>query len=240
MTRRLLALETSGLGGSVAALEDGVLRGQQMLPTSGTARWLMPAVQQLLASLGWQPGDLAVVALAAGPGSFTGVRIGVTTAKMLVYALGCDLVAVDTLEVLAQQAPAQAQHVAPILDAQRGELFAAEFQRQDDQLVRVGPTRLVGADAWLRGLAPGTLVIGRPLRRLADRLPPQAQVADESLWEPQAATVGRIAWQRYQAGQRDDPWTLVPRYLRRAAAEEKLAAEGKLHADGPPPGAGAC
>jgi tRNA threonylcarbamoyladenosine biosynthesis protein TsaB len=76
-------------------------------------------------------------------------------------------------------------------------------------------------EAWLEGLAPGCAVTGPALSRLTDRLPARATVLDREVWQPTAAAVGQVAWQSYSAGRRDDPFTLVPQYFRRTAAEEQ-------------------
>src|SRR5688572_30661357 len=130
---RILALETSGTCGSVAALDaGGVLRELPLDPALRSARSLAPGIRQLLQGMGWQPRDVQLVAVTAGPGSFTGLRVGITTAKAFAYAAGAEVLGVDTLEVLARQAPSDAQLVQTAIDAQRQELFVATFHRTDD------------------------------------------------------------------------------------------------------------
>jgi tRNA threonylcarbamoyladenosine biosynthesis protein TsaB len=214
---RILALETSGLSGSVAALSGGKLLAQLSLnPEQRSAQSLAAGIQRLLGEVGWRPRDVQLVAVTRGPGSFTGLRIGVTTAKTFAYAVGAEVLGVDTLEVLADQAPAEAPVVQAVLDAQRQELFAATF--------RGGPseTRIVPIDTWLASLSPDHLVIGPVLTRLRGRLPAEVAVAPEATWTPLAATVGLVALRHYLAGQRSDLWQLTPLYLRRSAAEERL------------------
>src|SRR5687768_12135976 len=103
---RILALETSGLSGEVALLEgERVIAEQWLDPGQRTARSLAPGMKQILQTAGWQPRDVQLVAVTIGPGSFTGLRVGVTAAKTLAYAVGCEVMGVDTLEVIAAQAP---------------------------------------------------------------------------------------------------------------------------------------
>jgi hypothetical protein len=83
------------------------------------------------------------------------------------------------------------------------------------------PARIIDNEQFLAALAPGDIVTGSGLKRLASQLPPQVVVVEESLWTPRAATVGRLAWRDYRLGRRDDYWMLAPRYLRQSAAEEK-------------------
>src|SRR5437773_12166637 len=103
---RVLALETSGTAGSVAVLDDEqLLTAVALDPAQRTARTLAPAIRDVLKHVGWAPTDVQLVAVTAGPGSFTGLRLGVTTAKTFAYAAGCEVLGVNTLEVIAGRAP---------------------------------------------------------------------------------------------------------------------------------------
>lgn len=231
MPLRILALETSTLDASVAALEGDRLLGQTLLDRQRrTAQIFAPAVEQQLRSVGWRPQDVQLVAITQGPGSFTGLRVGVTAAKTLAYAVGAEVSAVNTLEVIARQAPDRALRICAVLDAQRQQLFAADFQCEGDRLAEVSGTRIVDIDRWLSGLVPDMAVTGPGLARLQDRLPGAVAVVDASCWTPQAATVGRMAYLEYQSGKRHDVWTLNPLYYRSSAAEERLC--GRKGPDG--------
>jgi len=224
---RLIAIETSGRQGSAALLEAHaeearlirqiVLSGQER-----TAKTLVPALRQLMTEAGWEPRSVGLVAVAVGPGSFTGLRIGVTTAKALAYATGAEVVGVRTLAALAAQAPPSAAPLWAILDAQRQELFSARFENRDRGPLAIDcQTSIVAQDEWLSQLRPGEWVIGPVLRRLATRLPAEVVPVAEEFWQPTAAAVGRVGWAAYQAGRRDDVWKLVPLYGRPSYAEEK-------------------
>jgi len=225
--KRILAIETSGRFGSVATLAgdlDGVKSlGQIALPeTQRTAQSLAPTIQELLISTDWSPRKVSLVAVAVGPGSFTGLRIGVTTAKAFAYAIGAEVVGVDTLEAIATQTPEAESPLWTIIDAQRQELFAAKFETTGgNELRRVGETMILSQSAWLEGLQPGDRVTGPALKKLLGRLPAEVAVSREDLWQPMAHAVGEVAWRRYRAGERDDIWKLAPVYLRPSAAEEK-------------------
>ena len=112
---RILALETSLQGGSIALLEADQLAWQTDLPTDKrTAQTLVPAIREALENLGWSSRDVELVAVASGPGSFTGLRIGVTTAKVFAYAAGSQIIDLNTLEVIAAQCPS---HLPPFVAA---------------------------------------------------------------------------------------------------------------------------
>ena len=225
--KRILAIETSGRHGSVAALVGEVdatkPTGQIALtPDQRTAQSLAPAMKQLLADAGWLPKDVELVAVAIGPGSFTGLRIGVTAAKTFAYSVGAEVVGINTLRALAAQAPPSPVPIWTISDAQRQELFAAKFIVGENLDIREEhETAIIPQERWLAELQLGDRVIGPALKRLASRLPAGVEMLPEEYWQPMAIAIGQIAWQAYQTCQRDDVWKLVPNYYRLSAAEEK-------------------
>jgi len=249
--RKILALETTDLTGSVAAAEgSNVLAELDLNPASRSAQSLAPAVKTLFEQVGWRPADVQLVAVAIGPGSFTGLRVGVTTAKTFAYAVGADILGIDTLETIAAGVQQRAGASPPavdrqaagggesfsslvvVLDAQRGEIVAASFTRSEDGWFRpASKQNLVSIDCWLAELTlrgrgrlgwPDVAVAGPILKKLQSRIPPGIMVLDECCWHPRAAQVARLAARDFAAGRRDDIWTLLPRYSRRSAAEEKL------------------
>lgn len=226
--RKILAIETSGRHGSVAALWGRTDGGTQSLTqiaiseSQRTAQALAPALERLLREANWRPADVQLVAVAVGPGSFTGLRIGVTAAKTFAYAVSADVIAVNTLDALAAQAPSDDGPLWTILDAQRQELFAAKYRGRASGAGQLGrEIHIIGQDAWLTGLQPGDRVTGTALNRLAHRLPAHVDVIASARWQPMAEAIGSVGWHNYQAGQRDDLWWLTPHYYRASAAEEK-------------------
>src|SRR6185369_16504653 len=159
--KRILAIESSGRYASVATLwgdADGThLVGQTLLSgDERTAQVLAPAIQQLLTVADWSPKSVELVAVTVGPGSFTGLRIGVTTAKAFAYAIGADVLGINTLEGLALRASPSESPLWTILDAQRQELFAAKFiVNKQFELRTEYETCIIPQDAWLARLEPG-------------------------------------------------------------------------------------
>jgi tRNA threonylcarbamoyladenosine biosynthesis protein TsaB len=220
---RVLAIETVEFTGSVAALEGEQLLLQ--LPLSAerrSAQTLVPGVQALLADVGWLPGQIELVAVATGPGSFTGLRIGVTTAKTLAYAVSCEVMGVNTLEAIAQAVPLEVPSFSVVVDAQRGELFVADFQRSASGAVTgAESTRVETREAFLASLRSGNVVTGSALRTLRAALPSGVNTLAETLWAPSSVEIGRLAWRQFNAGQRTTAIELMPVYYRRTAAEEQ-------------------
>jgi len=220
---RLLAIETAGSAGSVAALDDRNLLAELDLPSDrGSSQTLAPALEGLLARVGWRAKDVEGVGVVAGPGSFTGLRVGVTAAKTFAYAVQAEVLALDTLEVIATAAPPQIARLSVAVDAQRGQVVAGDFVRASDGWMRpAGSATLLDVADWWAGLAPGSLVAGPVLRQLSQRLPSHVVALDPQYWLPRAAAAGRLAARLFAAGGRDDVWSLAPRYSRPSAAEEK-------------------
>src|SRR3712207_4335538 len=126
---RALAIETSGRAGSVAVVDGGRVVAEEQFPHGlQHAAQLVPILDRLIRARGWTPRDVEELYVSAGPGSFTGLRIGGTLAKTMALATNAKLVAVPTVRVLAENAPPDAGHVVIVLDAKRDQIFAARFE----------------------------------------------------------------------------------------------------------------
>jgi tRNA threonylcarbamoyladenosine biosynthesis protein TsaB len=228
----ILALDTSTpLGVLAVATADGGVHTATSDPAQRHGRNLIPGLHALLREAGLAPAGLELIAVGLGPGSYTGLRIGVTAAKTLAYALGTPLVGIDSLEAIARNAPAEALRVSVIADAQRGDLYTADFARERPAgpLARTAPTQIEARGAWSARLVEGTLVLGPGLERLPSPLPPLACSLDPADDRNRADGRRLLDLAREQAleGRFLDPWFLEPHYLRRSAAEEQWERLGK-------------
>jgi tRNA threonylcarbamoyladenosine biosynthesis protein TsaB len=223
----VLALETSGRTGSIALLEtvggaSTILAAHELPPGERTARTLLPAVHDALVGVGWKPSDVELIAVTTGPGSFTGLRLGVVAAKTLAYALGAKLVGVHTLAAMAAGYRCDGGRLWTVLDAQRKELFVASFDPRQPVADQADPaTEILAIDEWLTRLAPGDAVAGPPVAKLREQLPAGVLVVEVDGPAPAAADVGRLAAVLAERGAVVDPLALVPQYYRQSAAEEK-------------------
>ena len=153
----LLALETSGKSGSVSVIRDSdgrIVCDMEMLsPEFGSAKTLAPAIEGLLSKNNIEMESLNAIALLTGPGSFTGLRVGIATAKAMAYALKIPTIEIDTLDVIAKQCPVASDSVYAVLDAYRGQVFCAEYSIQVEgsstQFKRVSRTEIVDIDVLL-------------------------------------------------------------------------------------------
>jgi tRNA threonylcarbamoyl adenosine modification protein YeaZ len=158
----ILALDTAGPTPSVAVLAGGRLFEERLPPDRRASEELLPAVARALDSAGLRLADCARIAVCAGPGSFTGVRVGLATAWSFGRALGIPVEAVSTLEAMAEAArPWGALRVAAFLDAGRGELVGEIFELTGDRAFSLGPpVRAAAADAMR--LAPDAAIAALP------------------------------------------------------------------------------
>ncbi|MEO1495582.1 MAG: tRNA (adenosine(37)-N6)-threonylcarbamoyltransferase complex dimerization subunit type 1 TsaB [Planctomycetota bacterium] len=233
VARRLLAIETADRFGSVAAAElagvecdgadsDGVdratvLRSVVLPRDRRSARTLAPALGEMLGVLGWAPATLTHVAVSTGPGSFTGLRIGVTTAKTLAYAVGAAVVPISTLSALAaavDPAKHEGGRIIAVLDAYRSELFTGVFEGVITPAAETLRVRRSDLASFTRR---GDLVVSP----IADTL--DAGEATVRVAEPSAEAVARLAANVLAGGAGGgSPFTLSIDYGRPSAAEEKL------------------
>lgn len=220
----LLALETSGFRGSIAAfVDDTLLFGIELPHDRRSTRSLAPTVRHLLEQVNWAPRQIDLIAITVGPGSFTGLRVGVTTAKTLAYATDAKAIGVNTLDVIARQASAVNirgdLHV--VMDAQRKQFFSATYRLIDGVLRHVRPTTIVDQETWIAQLHGDCTVTGPGLSRCGEQML-AASVVSSVNWIPRAETVGRLGKEQYSSDGEDDLWKLSPQYYRRSAAEEKV------------------
>ncbi len=217
----LLAVETSGTVGSIAICEGETLLIERMLDTAGHrhAQTIVSEVDSLLRELKLQPRDIQTVAVSIGPGSFTGLRVGLVFAKTYAWLNQTELVAVDTLRAIAQQAPKNIEQVTAAIDAQRGELFVGTYQWDEitgcRQLIR--PIHVSSQD----GLPIGQTLTGPGLAKLRPELHSQFHLLDETLWQPRASSVAKLGLNMRQQREISVPETLEPVYVRVSYAEEK-------------------
>lgn len=202
---------------------DGAIHVAVPDPAQRHGRTLIPVIRDLLREAGLTVADLDGIAVGLGPGSYTGLRIGLTAAKTLAYTTSKPLVGLDSLEVIASNAPAGERRVSVVADAQRGDLYVADFARAESSvpLVRTAPTRIESLADWSAGLTEPTLVLGPGLERLRSPLPEHARTAPAERNWPDGDRLIHLARQLWATGRRDDPMFLEPRYLRRSAAEEQ-------------------
>ena len=239
----VLGIESSGPIGSVAACRDEAVLVESALERGmEQGRLLVSLVDRVIAAAGWDKRrDVELIAVSQGPGSFTGLRVGVTCAKTMAMLLDKPLAGVCSLDAMAENAPADALNILTVVDARRGQVYAARYERTAGRegtrtaggLRRVlDPAILTPAD--LRASVPSpAYLMGDAVRACAaDFTQPGFTLAPEERWRIQASVVARLGLAQFRAGRRDDPAALEPIYLRLAEAEERRLARLAAQAAG--------
>lgn len=223
---RGLAIETSGRNGSLAVSEDGhVLAEEQFSHGLKHAAGIVPIIDRLCASRGWKPADIDEIYVSAGPGSFTGLRVGITVAKTLAFATGARIVAVPSVEVLARNAPPGWQNLIIVLDAKRGQIFTASFENVGGEPVPREPAKLDSLAEMLRRTPRPVHLLGEGIpyhEKFIPRDDGSVHVTEPATWQGRAAIVAELGDRMARAGAFADPMTLTPIYIRRPEAEEKF------------------
>ena len=218
--RRLLLIETSHQPGLVGiALGDRVVAHRHLESGRHNARDLAPAIVALLAEQGWAARELDGVAVGRGPGSYTGLRVGLMSAKTMAYVVGCPLVALDSFAVIAEQSPATCRRIDIISDAQKEAVYVQGFVRDGEHWKASDELRVVEFAQWLAGRDPVAWVGGPGVTRYRDRLPSDIAVTPAESWSPALDSLLALAVRRLDAGERDDAFSLEPLYLRASSAE---------------------
>lgn len=221
---KILAIDTSNHPMSVALVEDDQLLATTTLNmVRNHSIFLLPVIDDLFQKVQWQPQDLDRVVVAQGPGSYTGIRIAVTTAKVLADTLDIELTGVSSLKMVAANLPSATDAlIVPFFDARRGNVFAGVYRWQDDQLVSVLPDQHLSMQALLDQLAKlekPVLMAGE----LTDRLQKQLKTVPEQLKFLPAAFSIPSTYQLALLGEKAAPVknidAFVPQYLRITEAE---------------------
>jgi tRNA threonylcarbamoyladenosine biosynthesis protein TsaB len=225
---RLLALDTATSVTAVALLEDRRVLSDTTEPSRSHSKTLLPAIERLLEAHSLSRSALEALAVGIGPGSFTGVRIGLTLAKTLAYAMKLPLVGVGTLRALAENGRGSgAERIVPVLDTVKGEVFGAVFQAGQGALAVLSAEAARDPLVFAQELAASSescLLLGSgALRHRAvfeEALGERARFPeDDAAHLLRASATGMLGLERLLRGERDDARTLEPLYCRLSDAE---------------------
>ncbi len=222
----VMGIDTSTTQGGVALLSgQGVICEYTLNIKATYSERLLPLIDRALQDAGITLGQVDGFAVAVGPGSFTGLRIGLSTAKGLVVVGGQPLVGVSTLEAMAWTLPFCTHPVCPILDARKGEIYCALFRHEGDRLIRLMDDAAIAPDRLLSRIQQPTVFLGDGLVVYEGLV--QSQLKELALFSPlagrggRAAAVADLGRRRLLRGDRDDLVQLAPQYLRPSEAEFK-------------------
>ncbi len=223
---KILAIDTSSGTESIALLEDGSLVGEWLSARVGLhSRYLVGNTKRFLESMRVELSEVELFAVTTGPGSFTGLRVGISTVKGLSWTLGRAVAGVSTLEALAMNVSHTETIICPLMDARQKEVYTALFRYRGRELERLTEDRTVRIEGLGEFLEEGgredVILLGdgiEPAREALKGCGKRKLILPERFWYVRAHNVGILAWQK---GMKESPYRLVPNYIRKSHAEIK-------------------
>jgi tRNA threonylcarbamoyladenosine biosynthesis protein TsaB len=220
-----LILETSGRVARVGlARANAIAQLAELDSGRKQARELVPTINAMLKAESLRPTDLTGVMVGRGPGSYTGLRVGLATAKALAYATGCELRAVDTFAAIAEQAPKEANSVWVIADALQNQVYVQRFNRTPTGWKPFQELRIGAVDEWLNWLSAGAWVSGPGVAVYENKVPLDCPRVPQPNREARIESVFAVGL-RLPPLTREELFALEPLYLRGSSAEEKAKAK---------------
>jgi len=223
----ILALDTAtNFVGVALGDADGIVGVATVAAPRQHAEVMVPTIVEVLAAAGVEMSQVSALAVGVGPGLFTGLRVGVTTAIVMAEALAVPLVAVSSLELVAAGCHSD-QRIVVVLDAKRSEVFHATFHYHGSSLIRDRIDAVADPSALVSELieesaarAGGLMLMGDGVATYPEvfSLIPNANIGAPEFWMPSATALVKIAAERIARGEVDSPRTVVPNYLRESDA----------------------
>ncbi len=224
---KVLGVDTSTMTAGVGIVDENEVLVDLKFDVRVTySEILMPTIDLALKTVGLKIGDLDGFAICIGPGSFTGLRIGLSTMKGLCFASGKPLVSVPSLDALASLSLYCRFQVAPLLDAKKDQVYAAIYDTSEGELKRKSEYLVVDIEDLVKKISKKTLLVGPGARlyqrELIDLLGEKACFAPGEQSTPSGASVARIGLNKLTGGQTENITDLEPLYIRMSEAELKF------------------
>ncbi len=229
MERMILGIETSGRTGGVALVKEGEIMGETLLSSPRTySRRLLPSMHWLLGESGAGLQDISLLAVDIGPGSFTGLRIGLATAKGLAFARSLSVIGVSSLDAMVMNLlPRDGySYACPVIDAKKGQVYTAMYRLRGNGFERITPYLSVVPNelgSHLDTDLTPVVLLGDGLIKYRDTLYSQFKspptMAPRHLWPPRPSSVALLGEALYSSGVRHHLFNLTPLYVRPSDAE---------------------
>jgi tRNA threonylcarbamoyladenosine biosynthesis protein TsaB len=222
----ILGIETATMTGGLALIDEEKLISEYTLnmKTTHSSR-LMPALDWILKDASLNKNQINGIAISIGPGSFTGLRIGLATAKGLAMGLNIPLVTVPTLDALAYNVSYVPYQICPIQDARKKEVYSAIFRYENGIITRKSPYQVISPDELINQINEKTIMLGDGLNiygeLFREKLGEFAIFANNSQRLPRASVIAELGLAKLKAGEITDLASSEPLYIRRADAEIK-------------------
>lgn len=221
---RILAVDTAAKSCSVAIMTAGSLSAELITLKDEThSKHLMELIHKVLGMAGFRVGELDGLAVTIGPGSFTGLRIGVSTVKGLAHALNKPVVGVSSLDALAWQCADRSHLICALLDARKGEVYSATYRFENDTLTQKSLENVTAPEAAVEGLKEPCVFIGSGAqlyrRNIINVLGNLANFVPEDQNIIRASSVGFLSMEKFKTHDTSEAAGLVPHYIRKSDAE---------------------
>lgn len=219
----LLAIDTSSKICNIAIMSEQEILAESSIANNFThSKWLIPEIEHLLLRLNIDKKNIDIIATSVGPGSFTGLRIGITTAKMLAFAWQTKLVGIKTCAILSAALPVEDIYCSPLIDAQKDTVYQAVYFFQAGQLQEYSATKVITLSAaidYLSTLDKPVYIMGDFKQANLPILPKNVQLVSPRLLLPRASVLGELALQKINNGCSGDFLDLLPYYVKKSEAE---------------------
>ncbi|MCR1898902.1 tRNA (adenosine(37)-N6)-threonylcarbamoyltransferase complex dimerization subunit type 1 TsaB [Irregularibacter muris] len=227
---KVLALDTSSIVATAALVDEDRVIGEMIINhKKNHSEKLMPIIQNLLEEVEVEIKEIDAFGVCIGPGSFTGLRIGMATAKALAQVADKPMVGISTLEALAYNLPFSQGSICPILDAQRNQIYTGLYQWKNKELIALEKDQAIGAEEWIEKLKDREkpiILVGDGVAKFGalfqENLQGKIMIAPPPVRMPRASSIGSLALQRVQEGKAQHFKDISPQYLRKSQAEQNL------------------
>ncbi|GAA3645096.1 tRNA (adenosine(37)-N6)-threonylcarbamoyltransferase complex dimerization subunit type 1 TsaB [Asaccharospora irregularis] len=236
---RILGIDTSTMAASVAVIEDNQLVCEYTINTKKThSQKLMPMIENMLKESDLNINDIDLIGICVGPGSFTGLRIGMATAKAIAHVNNIPIVGVTSLEMLAANMNLCDKKICSILDAQRNQVYTAKFEYIGNRLVQINDTDVLEIDKLINEISSSEddyILIGEAVYKYEEKL---KDIENISIPSPshnvtKASSLCSIALEKYNQGENiESCYTINPMYIRKSQAEVQYDEKMKRLNDG--------
>jgi len=213
---KLLALDTTTRFLCLGVYDSGRIYEYTLEAGTNLSRLLTGTLARVLAALGWQPKDIDCFACGVGPGSFTGVRIGLAAVKGLSWALKKPVVGIPTLDIISRNAAGKGRWVVPLVDAKRGLMYCSIYKDNGRGLQRVSGYMLLSKAGLLKKLKPGSLILGDGVGVFGSEIAASGKGAlllTQDYWFPRPYNLVQLALEKFRRRQTTDAFRLKPIYL---------------------------
>ena len=220
---KVLGIETSGnVGGAAVCKDKHIILAKELGTGMQHGKELVPTIKHIFQEIGWIPKDIDLIAVDVGPGSYTGLRIGVTCAKTLAYALNKPVIGVPIFDIIAENYTMNSIPICPILDAKRNQVYACIYKLESAQRKKITEFMVIQPDKLLSILPRPVVIFGdgiTPYKEIFQQKDIFIEAEEQAI--PRAKNVALLGEKMYESGQRCEIDKLLPLYLRRAEAIEK-------------------